>query len=142
MAEPISTANDSDEVKKPTNAEERKAAAALDALNANDMSQGNGEAQDTKQPNAANRDALQKAMDRLESVAGSAKPVNKKTEEKKDTTKKETDVKKKVKLSSEDIQFLVTELELPKVKATELLRTHEGNVESAVESFITPILSV
>lgn len=136
MAEPIPSANDNEETKQPSNAEDRKAAAALDALNANDMSQENGETQGTKQPSAADQEALMKAMGRLEVVAGGSKGASKKVDEKKEVAKKETEVKKKVKLSADDVQFLVNELDLAKPKATDLLRVHEGNLESAVKGFV------
>lgn len=143
MAEPNPSANDPDEVKQPTNAEDRKAAAALNALNANAMSQENGEAQGIKQPSAADQEALMKAMGRLEAVAGGGiKPASKKTDEKKEVTKKEAEAKKRLKLSAEDVQFLVGELDLSKTKATELLRSHEGNLDAAVRSFTVPSAKV
>lgn len=139
MAEPIPSANDNEDVQQPTNAEDRKAAAVLDALNAHDMSQGNGEAQGTKQPNAADQDALMKAMGRLEAVArAGSKGGSKKSEEKKEAVKKEAEVKKKIKVSQEDVQFLATQLDLSKTKATELLKAHGGGVDAAVKSFIVP----
>lgn len=139
MAEPIPSANDNEDVQQPTNAEDRKAAAALDALNANDMSQENGESQGTKQPNAADQDALMKAMGRLEAVAGTgSKGTSKKSDEKKEAVKKEAEVKKKVKVSQEDVQFLVEELDLSKTKATDLLKVHDASLDKAVKSFVMP----
>lgn len=139
MAEPISTANENEEAQKPTNAEDRKAAAALDALNANAMSQENGETQDSKGPSAADQAALMKAIGNLEIAAGGKKKESsKKVEEKKEVVKKEAEVKKKIKLNADDVQFLVNELDLSKTKASDLLRTHEGHVDSAVKSFIVP----
>lgn len=139
MAEPIPSANDNDEVQQPTNAEDRKAAAALDALNANDMSQENGETQGLKQPTAADQDALMKAMGRLEAVAGAGgKSTSKKADEKKDAVKKEAEVKKKVKVSQDDVQFLVGELDLSKAKATDLLKTYDGSLDAAVKNFVVP----
>ncbi|KAK5073455.1 hypothetical protein LTR51_004034 [Lithohypha guttulata] len=136
MAEPITTANENEEAQKPTNAEDRKAAAALDNLNANAMSQDNGEAQDSTQPNAADQEALMKAMGRLEVAAGGS--ASKKIDDKKDVVKKDAEVKKKIKLAAEDIQFLVNELDLSKPKATELLRAHDGSIDSAVRSYVVP----
>ncbi|KAJ9656005.1 hypothetical protein H2198_005258 [Neophaeococcomyces mojaviensis] len=139
MAEPIpSASNDVDEVPKPTNAEDRKAAAALDALNANAMSQENGEGAGVKQPSAADQEALKGAMSRLEIAAGKGKKT---TDDKKKTgeAKKdggEVEVKKKIKVSQEDVQFLVNELDLSKNKATELLRGAEGSLEGAVRGFV------
>lgn len=109
MAEPIPSASNAadaadDETTQnlPNNAEDRKAAAALNSLNANDMSQENGESA-AKQPSAADQEALGKAMSRLEIASG----LGKKTEAKKPEQKKETEVKKKIKVSSEDVSFLV-----------------------------------
>ena len=56
----------------PNNAEDRKAAAALNSLNANAMSQENGESA-AKQPSAADQEALGKAMSRLEIASGGVK---------------------------------------------------------------------
>lgn len=139
MAEPIPSANDNEEVQQPTNAEDRKAAAALDALNANDMSQDNGDAQGTKQPNTSDQDALMKAMGRLEAVAGSgSKGTSKKAVEKKEAVNKEAEAKKRVKVSQEEVQFLVGELDLSKMKATDLLKACDGNLDQAVKSFVVP----
>lgn len=108
MAEPIPSASnagdDESSNKLPDNAEDRKAAKALDALNANEMSQENGETA-TKQPSAADQEALGKAMSRLEIASG----ISKKTDtNKKADAKKEAEVKKKVKIASEDVNFLVS----------------------------------
>lgn len=113
MAEPIPSASNDNEDTKPTNAEDRKAAAALDSLNANDMSQENGEDSGSKQPTAADQEALGAAMARLEGLAG-GKSGAKKVETKGDakgvvsSKKKEEEVKKKVKVDAADVQFLVS----------------------------------
>ena len=81
MAEPIPSASaavadagdDEPPQDLPKNAEDRKAAAALNSLNANEMSTENGET-GPKQPSAADQEALGKAMSRLEIASG----VNKK----------------------------------------------------------------
>lgn len=111
MAEPIPSASTAaadaadDETSQnlPNNAEDRKAAAALNSLNANEMSTENGEAA-AKQPSAADQEALGKAMSRLEVASGISK---KKEDTKKAETKKEVEVKKKIKISAEDVTFLV-----------------------------------
>lgn len=110
MAEPIPSASAAaeaadDETSQtlPANAEDRKAAAALNALNATQMSQENGETA-TKQPSAADQEALGKAMSRLEIASGISK---KKADTKKAETKKEVEIKKKVKIVAEDVTFLV-----------------------------------
>lgn len=142
MAEPIPSANDNEETQQPTNAEDRKAAAVLDALNANDMSQENGETSGTKQPGSQDQDALMKAMGRLEAVAGSGNKSSKKVDEKKEAAKKEAEVRKKIKVSNEDVQFLVGELDLSKAKATELLRAHDGSLDAVVKGFVVPAVKV
>jgi hypothetical protein len=110
MAEPIPSASNAadigdDETTQdlPANAEDRKAAAALNSLNANGMSQENGETAN-KQPSAADQEALGKAMSRLEIASGVSK---KKDDPKKADAKKEVEVKKKVKIAAEDVAFLV-----------------------------------
>ena len=111
MAEPIPSASNAaeaadDETSQnlPNNAEDRKAAAALNSLNANAMSQENGESA-AKQPSAADQEALGKAMSRLEVVSGQGKKTD--SAGKKVEPKKEAEVKKKVKIASEDVTFLV-----------------------------------
>ncbi|KEF63218.1 uncharacterized protein A1O9_01195 [Exophiala aquamarina CBS 119918] len=143
MAEPIPSASNAvdagdDETTQnlPANAEDRKAAAALNSLNANEMSQENGETAN-KQPSAADQEALGKAMSRLEIASGVSK---KKDDPKKAEAKKEVEVKKKVKVAAEDVTFLVDELELSKAKATELLRAHDGNAIQAIKAYITPAI--
>jgi len=136
MAEPIPSAHEGggDETNKATNAEDRKAAAALDALNANAMSQDNGEGQGSKQPSAADQEALKGAMGRLE--IESKKGMQTDGGKKKEEVRKEAEVKKKVKVSQEDVQFLVAELDLSKARATELLRGADGNLGDAVRGFV------
>lgn len=116
MAEPVPSASNAvdagdDETTQnlPANAEDRKAAAALNSLNANEMSQENGETAN-KQPSAADQEALGKAMSRLEIASGVSK---KKDDPKKAEAKKEVEVKKKIKVAAEDVAFLVR-TELPK----------------------------
>lgn len=147
MAEPIPSAsaqNDADETPKPTNAEDRKAAAALDALNANAMSQENGEVAGTKLPSAADQEALKGAMSRLEIAAGKKKSVDQKAKKEKEGGKTEAPeaAKKKIKLNQEDVQFLVNELDLTKTKATELLRSAEGVLGDAVRTFVVGRVAV
>ncbi|KIW30311.1 uncharacterized protein PV07_06061 [Cladophialophora immunda] len=142
MAEPIPSASTAaadaadDETSQnlPNNAEDRKAAAALNSLNANEMSTENGES-GTRQPSAADQEALGKAMSRLEIASGVGK---KKEDTTKTQAKKEVEVKKKVKIAAEDVNLLVEELDLSKTKATELLRSHDGNATLAIKAFVIP----
>lgn len=139
MAEPIPSATENDEVQKPANAEDRKAAAALDALNANDMGQQENGEPGSKQPSTADQEALIKAMGRLEAVVGGGKTTTRKIDEKKEVSKKEAEAKSKIKLAAADIQFVVNELDLPRPKAMDLLRAHEGDRGKAIRSFVSPV---
>ncbi|KAL4887970.1 hypothetical protein BDV59DRAFT_206504 [Aspergillus ambiguus] len=132
-----SAAPDPDVVEQhlPANAEDRKAAAALSSLNTTEI------AADTvaKPPSSTDQEALGKAMSRLEIAAGqgsSKKPAG-------EAQKKQAEVvKKAVKVSSEDVNLLVDQLDLNKIKATELLRLHEGDARKAIRAFITPSVGV
>lgn len=85
----------------PANAEDRKAAAALDALNTNELA---AEAVPAKGPSNADQEALGKAMSRLEIAAGQGSAKKGTT----DTQKKEAEVKKKaVKVTAADVALLV-----------------------------------
>lgn len=132
MAEPIPSASNAvdagdDETTQnlPANAEDRKAAAALNSLNANEMSQENGETAN-KQPSAADQEALGKAMSRLEIASGVSK---KKEDPKKAEAKKEVEVKKKIKVAAEDVTFLVR-TELPKTWEKLLINSRLMNLNS------------
>lgn len=90
-------------------ADDRKAAAALSSLDAQE---------DASEKKEVDGKALDKAMKGL-SVKGA------------------NGVEKSVKIEAGDVSLLVSELELPKQKATELLRSHEGNVLRALRAYIT-----
>lgn len=91
----------------PQNAEDRKAAAALNSLNANEITQDGAGSSAAKQPSKADQEALGKAMSRLEIASGAA-ASKKKSDQKKAEEKKEVEVKKKVKVAAEDVNFLVS----------------------------------
>ena len=121
MAEPVpsasnvavDTAADNEEdpsARLPKNAEDRKAAAALNSLNANEISQDELGQSTSKQPSKADQEALGKAMSRLEIAGGGA--AKKKDDGKKAEERKEVEVKKRVKLVAEDVNFLVSFLRL------------------------------
>ncbi|OJD24191.1 hypothetical protein ACJ73_04448 [Blastomyces percursus] len=145
----------------PTNAEDRAAAAALSSLNtASETSASEhdrGVPAGAAVPSAADQEALGKAMSRLEIIAGMGKaggssasgamgPGKKdtdakriKAEEKTDAGEVEKAVKKKVvKVAAEDVGLLVDQLDLTKVKATELLKTHGGDSIKAIRAYIAP----
>ena len=145
MAEPIPSAstagaeaaNDEEQSQIPANAEDRKAAAALDALKANEMSQ-DSTTTTSKQPSAADQAALGEAMNRLEIASGKSAAKKKEGEKKSEESKKDDVPKKKIKIVTEDVNWLMDELDLTKNKATELLRAHEGDAMNAAKAFIMP----
>ncbi|CBX95184.1 hypothetical protein IAQ61_009714 [Plenodomus lingam] len=92
-------------------ADDRKAAAALSTLDAQD---------DTGVKKEVDGNALDQAMKGL-SVKGG------KGEEK----------KKNVKIEASDVTLLVSELELSKQKATELLRANDGDAVKAMTAYVT-----
>ena len=113
MAEPLPSASNAADVPEneetarlPTNAEDRKAAAALNSLNANEISQDETGGSSSKQPSQADQEALGKAMSRLEIAGGSG--VKKDTGKKDDKKAAEGEVKKKVKIATEDVNLLVS----------------------------------
>lgn len=123
MAEPLPSASnaatdaaaDNEEdpsVRLPKNAEDRKAAAALNSLNTNGISQDGVGGSTAKQPSKADQEALGKAMSRLEIASGGG-AAKKKDGPKKADEKKEMEVKKKIKVAAEDVNFLVGPLRSP-----------------------------
>ncbi|KAL5333558.1 hypothetical protein BJX70DRAFT_57315 [Aspergillus crustosus] len=136
-----------------TSAEDRKAAAALSSLNTTEIASSES-ASNTKQPSSADQEALGKAMSRLEIAAGktgsgSSGTTSASVSAAAATTGsgasggkgKSAQVVKKtanVKILAEDVGLLVNELDLSRVKATELLKNQEGDVKRAIRAFITP----
>jgi hypothetical protein len=113
MTEPLPSASnaadgaDNEETARlPKNAEDRKAAAALNSLNANEISQDETAGASSKQPSAADQEALGKAMSRLEIASGAS--AKKDAEKKSDKKAAEAEVRKKVKIASEDVNLLVS----------------------------------
>lgn len=104
MSDPIPSATaDPDAVNQhlPANAEDRKAAAALNSLNTDGLA---GDTASSKGPSGADQEALSKAMSRLEVAAGHDTGKKKVTE----SQKKEAEVKKKVvKINAADVTLLV-----------------------------------
>lgn len=148
MAEPLQSAStvvtdaaadneDDPSSRLPKNAEDRKAAAALNSLKATEISQDETSSNAAKQPSKADQEALGKAMSWLETASG-AGAAKKKDNQKKTDDNQDVVVKKKIKVASEDVNFLVDELDLTKPRATELLRDHDGDVVRAARAFIAP----
>lgn len=99
---PSATANpDAVDQPLPANAEDRKAAAALNSLNSEGLA---GDAASSKGPSSADQEALSRAMSRLEVAAGHDTGKKKAAE----SQKKEVEVKKKVvKINAADVTLLV-----------------------------------
>ncbi|KAI4276367.1 MAG: hypothetical protein LQ337_002538 [Flavoplaca oasis] len=123
----------------PASAEDRKAAAALSSLdNQNDDS-----AAQTSKAKNIDQEALAKAISRLELSTGakvepSAQSENmKQFEERRRKRREEKERLAKVKVDAGDVGLLVQELELTKTKATDLLKTHDGDAVKAMRAFVT-----
>ncbi|KAM0430555.1 hypothetical protein ACHAPT_005905 [Fusarium lateritium] len=95
-------------------AEDRKAASALENLDADTPSTAQN----------VDADAVSKAMKTL----GGAK--------KSSSTAQAAASHKNVKVDPADVALLVEELELPKAKATELLKSNEGDAVKAMRAFV------
>ncbi|KAK6062615.1 hypothetical protein SCUP234_12758 [Seiridium cupressi] len=106
------TAGDVEDEVQAKSAEDRKAAAAMSRLDAND---------DETSSAQVDQDAVNQAMKSLGgSGAGAAK----------------TEVKK-VKVDAADVALLVDELDLTKPRATELLKAHDGDAVQAMRAFVS-----
>ncbi|KAJ5208716.1 hypothetical protein N7449_003095 [Penicillium cf. viridicatum] len=135
MSDPIPSATaDPNIVENPlsSNAEDRKAAAALSSLNTNEIAT---EGASIGAPVNAKQEALGRAMSRLEIAAGQGSD-NKTIVEVLKTD--EVMKKKTVKVAPADVTLLVDQLDLNKTKATELLKAHDGDAIKAMKAFIAP----
>ncbi|ORY19826.1 hypothetical protein BCR34DRAFT_595272 [Clohesyomyces aquaticus] len=101
-------------------AEDRKAAAALSALDAKDDEDKKGE---------VDTNALGEAMKGLTVAEGKAAGAKEKD---KDAAKKIVNVK----VDAADVTLLVNELELSKAKATELLKSSDGDAVKAMHVYV------
>ncbi|CAI7664770.1 hypothetical protein N7527_000637 [Penicillium freii] len=121
-------------VEKPlsSNAEDRKAAAALSSLNTNEIAT---EGASIGAPVNATQEALGRAMSRLEIAAGQGSDSKTVVEVLKTD---EVVNKKTVKVAPADVTLLVDQLDLNKIKATELLKAHDGDAIKAMKAFIAP----
>ncbi|KAI9369767.1 hypothetical protein BJX61DRAFT_545268 [Aspergillus egyptiacus] len=146
MSDPIPSATtthpESTATSTTASAEDRKAAAALSSLNTTEITS-DPAAASSKPPSSADQEALGKAMSRLEIAAGVSGSAKKQQKQEGGTgtgtgTGGETKKKSVVKVSGEDVGLLVEQLDLSKVKATELLRAHEGDARRAIRAFVRP----
>lgn len=133
MAEPLPSATEggvaaaesAEDTRLPTNAEDRKAAAALSSLNANEISaDSSADAAAPKAMSAADQEALGRAMSRLEIASGGtakkegaaaaagdstlASAKKKEREERRRKEEEEREKRRKVKVKAEDVVSLVS----------------------------------
>ncbi|TGO60975.1 hypothetical protein BCON_0031g00540 [Botryotinia convoluta] len=126
LVEGATTGDVDDEIpQKAKSAEDRKAAAALSSLDA-------PREDDSTATKEVDQEAVRKAMERLAGTGTTNGKVAKKGDEKKV-------VKKIVKVEAADVNLLVEELELTKIKATDLLKAHDGDATTALRASITPV---
>ncbi|KAH6885847.1 hypothetical protein B0T10DRAFT_550363 [Thelonectria olida] len=92
-------------------AEDRKAASALASLDADESAGSHN----------VDADAVNKAMKTLGGSSSAPKPAS---------------ASKNVKVDPADVALLVDELDLPKPKATELLKSHEGDAVKAMRAYV------
>ncbi|KAI9841328.1 MAG: hypothetical protein M1837_000761 [Sclerophora amabilis] len=122
----------------PKSAEDRKAAAAMSSVSARANDDDDDGAQPAKE---VDREALGKAMKNLnidgggKGVTGAGKKVEDEDEDEEAREKKKKAAA--VKVDQADVALLVEELELSKLRATDLLRAHEGDAVKAMESYVT-----
>ncbi|TGO11425.1 hypothetical protein BTUL_0110g00360 [Botrytis tulipae] len=127
LVEGATTGDVDDEVpQEAKSAEDRKAAAALSSLDAAPRED------DSTATKEVDQEAVRKAMERLAGIGATNGKVAKKEDEKKV-------VKKIVKVEAADVNLLVEELELTKIKATDLLKAHDGDATTALKAYITPV---
>lgn len=81
------------------------------------------------------QEALGKAISRLE-LADKAGRVAAGEKGKSEKDKEEREKRAKIKVDQADVGLLVEELDLSKVKATELLKAHEGDAVKAMTAFV------
>ena len=102
-------------------AEDRKAANALANLDAAD----DASASSSSRANV-DQDAVNKAMKNL--PGGSAAAAS--------SASGSAPARKNVKVDAADVALLVEELDLPKPKATELLKAHDGDAVNAMRAYV------
>lgn len=115
-------------------AEDRKAAAALSSLDSapDDASSSR---------NNVDQDAVNKAMKNLGAVAaGSATGASSLSgPAAQGQGASALPIRKNIKVDAADVALLVDQLDLPKPKATELLRSHDGDAVKALKAYVTPV---
>ena len=121
----------------PASGEDRKTAAAMNALESRAADNDEDNQKPSKQIDS---EALSKAISRLEIAQGSGKAAmqdpNVERRRKKEEEQKERERRAKIKVDQADVSMLVEELDMSKGKATELLRAHEGDASKAMRAFV------
>ncbi|CAF9916349.1 MAG: hypothetical protein GOMPHAMPRED_000968 [Gomphillus americanus] len=117
----------------------RRAAAALSSLDART----DDDSKNKPSPSAADRQALGDAMTRLEglelgSKASALSSTTKSPE--KERKEREAEDRRKVKVDAADVALVVEELELTKVKATELLKSYGGDAVRAITAYVNGVV--
>ena len=113
----------------PTNAEDRKAAAAMSSLETR------GGEEETKPNKQIDQEALSKAISRLE-LADKVGKVAAGEKGRSEKDREEREKRAKIKVDQADVSLLVEELDLNKIKATDLLKAHEGDAVKAMRAFV------
>ncbi|PQE18040.1 Huntingtin-interacting K protein [Rutstroemia sp. NJR-2017a BVV2] len=126
IVEGATTGDVDDEIPQAAkSAEDRKAAAALSSLDA-------PRDDDSTSTKDVDQEAVRQAMNRLAGTNVTNGTIAKKGDDKKV-------VKKTVKVDPADVTLLIDELELTKIKATDLLKAHDGDAEKALRAYIAPV---
>ncbi len=110
----------------PANAEDRKAAAAMSSLESANVESA------TVPKKEVDVKALTDAMKMLEAGSGGISSKRKETK-KKEEEKKEV----LIKVDAADVNFVMDQCDMSKVKATDLLRQHEADVSKALMAWVT-----
>lgn len=133
MAEPqpsnIQEGMDPEGPPPPTSKEDAKAAAAMSSLETR------GADEETKPNKQIDQEALGKAISRLE-LADKVGKVAAGDNSKAEKEKEEREKRAKIKVDQADVGLLAEELDLSKVKATDLLKAHEGDAVRAMKAFV------
>ena len=115
----------------PANAEDRKAAKAMSSLEA----KGDDEADSAKPKKEVDLKALSEAMKNLGGLGLGSDDKGGKGKEK--VVKKDEPAKPLIKVDAADVTLLAEQLDISKVKATELLRAHEADAVKALTAWVT-----
>ncbi|KAH8122682.1 hypothetical protein FP744_10002367 [Trichoderma asperellum] len=126
----MSSADASDQPPLPKNAEDRKAASALAALDTPSDAAG------TPSNDNVNTEAVSKAMLKLGAGDDKAKKPASAAASSSAAAAAAAPaaVKKNVKVDAADVALVVDELEVAKVKATELLKAHDGDAVATLRA--------